>query len=132
MVLETWSPERPPTWTDVLVGLLALIWIPLNLASLRTIHWGWVFLGVLIGLVSTGPIANSRTGKRVGRWFRGIGVGGRLACILSFFVAVWLVSDRVDVPSETVTSAVAGFMLSLVSYLLVHALRSGRIGRRTE
>ncbi|WP_281195790.1 hypothetical protein [Halorubrum sp. F4] len=131
MVLETWYPERPPTWTDVLVGVLALLWIPMNLASLRTIHWSWLFVGVVIGSVSLGPIANSRAGKRVGRRFRAIGVGGRIALILSFFVVVWIVSNRVDVPSEVVTSAVTGFMTSMVLYLLVYVLQWGDIGRRT-
>ncbi|MFC5277481.1 hypothetical protein ACFPM1_01670 [Halorubrum rubrum] len=129
MVLRKWCPDRPPTWTDVLVGVLALLWIPINLASLRTIHWSWVFGGVAIGLVATGPIANSRSGKRVGAWFRTIGVGGRLVVILSFAAAVWIVSNRVDVPSEIVTSAAGGFMISLVVYLLVSLIHSGGIRR---
>jgi hypothetical protein len=132
MVLSTWYPERPPTWTDVLVGVLALLWIPINLASLRTIHWSWMVGGAAIGLVSVGPLANSRAGKRVGAWFRAIGVGGRIVVILSFAAAVWIVSNRVDVPSETVTSAAGGFTISLVVYLLASLTHSGEIRRSDE
>ena len=132
MVLSTWYPERPPTWTDVLVGVLALLWIPINLASLRTIHWSWMVGGAAIGLVSVGPLANSRGGKRVGAWFRAIGIGRRLAVILTFAAAVWIVSNRVDVPSEIVTSAVGGFMISLVVYLLAYLIHSGEIRRSDE
>ncbi|OYR55939.1 hypothetical protein [Halorubrum halodurans] len=132
MVPEAWYPDRPPTWTDVLVGVLALLWIPINLGSLRTIHWGWVGGGAAIGVVSVGPLANSRGGKRVGAWFRAIGVGGRLAVVLSFAAAVWIASNRVDVPSEIVTSAAGGFTISLVLFLLAYLIRWGEVRRGDE
>lgn len=127
MVLRRWYPDSPPTWTDVLIGLLILAWIPLNLGYLRTIYWGWSFFGFVVGLVSIGPLVNSPIGAHVGTWFRRIGVLGRAISVLSFAVVVWIVRGRVDVSSEVVTSAVGGFMVSLFLYILMYLLYSGEI-----
>lgn len=109
------------------MGLLILVWIPLNVGYLQTIYWGWLLFGFVIGLVSVGPLANSPIGEQVGTWFRKIGVLGRAISILSFAVVVWIISGQVNVPSEIVTSAVGGFMVSLFLYLLLYLLYSGEI-----
>ena len=127
MVLRRWFPESPPTWTDILIGLLILVWIPLNVGYLQTIYWGWLLFGFVIGLLSVGPLANSPIGEQVGTWFRKIGALGRAISILSFAVVVWIISGQVNVPSEIVTSAVGGFMVSLFLYLLLYLLYSGEI-----
>lgn len=127
MVLGRWFPESSPTWTDILIGLLVLVWIPLNVGHLQTIYWGWLLFGFVIGLVSVGLLANSPMGEQVGTWFRKIGALGRAISILSFAVVVWIVSGRINVPSEIVTSAVGGFMIFLFLYLLLYILYSGKI-----
>jgi hypothetical protein len=127
MVLRRWFPERPPTWTDILVALFVLVWLPLNVGYLQTIYWGWLLFGFGIGLVSIGPLANSPIGDQVGTWFRKIGMLGRAISILSFGVVVWMVRRQVTIPSDIVTSAVGGFMISLLLYVLMHLLYSGEI-----
>lgn len=120
MVLRRWCPERSPTWTDVIVGGLALFWVLLNLGYLQTIYWEWVVFGFVVGLLSMGPLANSPIGEQIGIWFRDIGIVGRSLFILSFAVAVWVVRSQVDISSQIVTSSVGGFMISMILYLLVY------------
>ena len=127
MSLGRWFPTHPPTWTDVLMGLLILVWLPLNLGYVRTIHWGWLLLGFIVGLVSMGPLANSAVGGRVGALFRKIGVLGRAISIISFAVVVWIVAGQVNVSSEIVTSSVSGFMMSILLYILLFLLYSGEV-----
>lgn len=127
MVLRRWFPEHPPTWTDVIIGLLILVWVPINVGYLQTIYWGWLLFGFVIGLVSIGPLANSPIGERVGRWFRNIGILGRAISITSFAVVVWIVRGQVNVPSEIVTSSVSGFMISILLYIFMFLLYSGEI-----
>ena len=110
-----------------MMGLLALIWIPSQLAVLQTIYWKWVLVGFVVGFVSMGPLASSPVGERVGTWFRKIGKSGRAIVIISFFIVVWIVGSQVDVPSNIVGSAVSGFMLSIFLYSFMYLLYSGEI-----
>jgi len=127
MVLRRWCPDYPPTWTDVMMGLLALVWVPSQLAVLQTIYWGWVLFGFVVGFVSMGPLASSPVGEQVGTWFRKIGKSGRAIVIISFITGVWIVGNQVDVPSNIVGSSVSGFMLSIVLYYFMYLLYSGEI-----
>lgn len=126
-VLRRWDPDSPPTWTDILIGLLILVWVPLNVGYLQTVYWEWLSFGFVIGLVSMGPLANSPVGSQVGTWLRKIGALGSAISILSFAVVVWIVRGRITLPSEIVTSAVGGFMISLFLYLLMSLLYAGEI-----
>ncbi|MDS0220661.1 hypothetical protein NDI54_04760 [Haloarcula sp. S1AR25-5A] len=127
MVLRRWFPEHPPTWTDILVGLFVLVWLPLHLEYLQAIYWGWFLFGFVIGLISIGPVPNSPIGEQVGTWFRRIGVLGRAIAILSFAVVVWIVRRQVNLPSDIVTCAVGGFMSSFILYIFMHLLYSGEV-----
>ena len=127
MVLRRWFPEHPPTWTDIIIGLLILVWVPFNVGYLQTIYWEWLLLGFVVGLVSMGPLANSPIGEQVGTWFRKIGILGRAISIISFVVVVLVVRGQVNVPSEIVTSSVGGFMMSILLYILMFLLYSGEI-----
>ena len=127
MILRRWFPEHPPTWTDIIIGLLILVWVPFNVGYLQTIYWEWLLLGFVVGLVSMGPLANSPIGEQVGTWFRKIGILGRAISIISFVVVVLIVRGQVNVPSEIVTSSVGGFMMSILLYILMFLLYSGEI-----
>ncbi len=127
MVLQRWVPDRTPTWTDVLVACLVLVWIPVNLASLETIYWGRMAIGFVVGVISLGPVAASPIGRRIGTWFREIGATGRAIAIVLFAVAVLITGQRVDVPSEHVTSAVGGFMLALLGFTFAHVALADEI-----
>lgn len=37
--LSGWFPERAPTWTDVAMGLLAVVWVALTLSMFEAISW---------------------------------------------------------------------------------------------
>jgi len=132
MVLRRWLPERPPTWTDVLAGLLILVWLPLNVGDLQTIYLSWFLFGSVAGLVSMGPLANSLIGERTGTWFRKIGVLGRAVSILAFVDIVWFVRGQVDLPGKIVTSAIGGFLLSILVYTLSYILSAGEISGWTR
>jgi hypothetical protein len=110
-----------------MIGLLALVWVPSQLAVLQTIYWGWVLFGFIIGFVSMGPLASSLLGERVGTWFRKIGKSGRAIVIISFITGVWIVGSQVDVPSNIIGSAVSGSMISIFLYSFMNLLYSGEI-----
>ena len=129
MVLRRWYPESPPTWTDILVILLALLFVTISLNDLQTVYWNWLLLGLVIGFIATGPLANSTIGKRVGTWFREIGMAGRAVCIISFAIVIFLSSSYVDVPSELVTSVGSGFMISVSLCVFMYVVYSGKVSR---
>jgi len=110
-----------------MMGLLALIWIPSQLAVLQTIYWEWVLVGFVVGFVSMGPLASSPVGEQVEAWFQKIGKSGRAIVIISFIIGVWTVGSQVDVPSNIVGSAVSGSMMSIFLYSFMNLLYSGEI-----
>jgi len=110
-----------------MMGLLALIWIPSQLAVLQTIYWEWVLFGFVIGFVSVGPIASSSLGEQVETWFQKIGKNGRAIVIISFITVVWIVGSQVAVPSNIVGSAVSGSMISIFFYSFMNLLYSGEV-----
>lgn len=128
MVLRRWYPESPPTWTDVVIACLSLIWVPLTVVEyLDTIYWSWSLFGLVIGLVLIGPLANSPIGERAGTWFEKIGVIGRIISLLLFLVSVMIVANQVNIPTELVGSFVCGSVISIFLYVLSHIFYSGEI-----
>lgn len=128
MVLQGWYPESPPTWTDVVIAFLSLVWVPLHVIEyLETIYWSWSLLGLVIGLILIGPLANSPMGEQAGAWFKNIGVLGRVISLLLFLGIVMIIASQVNIPSEIVGSYVCGSVISVFLYVLSHIIYSGKI-----
>ena len=124
-VLSPWLPDRRPTWTDVLVGVFAVVWAIVEL-SVEPLSWAWVTVGSLSFLVAGGPVARSAIGQSVGDWFRAIGPTGRGLAILLFAIAVWAIYATFDVPSRPVTSFTVGLMCAIPLFVFAHVLVAGR------
>ena len=124
-VLSLWLPDRQPTWTDVLVGVFAVVWIFVELRS-EPLSWAWFTVGFLSFLVAGGPVARSAIGQSVGDWFRTIGPTGRILVILLFAIAVWAIYATFDVPRRPVTSFTVGLMCAIPLFVFAHVLVAGR------
>ena len=125
--IAAYFPDRPPTWTEV--GLAALIvvatLVPRFLSDPPSVPA--LIVGFITFTAALGPIANTTLGARVGRWFRGIGAGGRAAVIVLFAVVV-AVLFRIDaVPSDLIADAAVGGLLACVLYVLAYVLLAGEV-----
>ena len=124
-VLSTWTPDRQPTWTDVLMGVLAVFWVPLNILG-EPLLWSWVGVGFVALVVAAGPGANSTPGTKLGHWFSSIGVAGRAAVIVLFIISFWAVQATSDVPSRLVVSLGTGVISAIPLIVAAHLLIDGR------
>lgn len=124
-VLSTWVPDRQPTWTDVLMGVLAVFWWPINILG-EPLLWSWVAVGFVALVVAAGPGANSTPGKELGHWFRSIGVAGRAAVIVLFIISFWVVQATFHVPPRPVISLGTGIISAIPVIVAAHLLIAGR------
>lgn len=123
-----WLPDHEPTWTEILVGLVAVIWLADEVVLASMISWPWLALGFGLNLIAIGPIAQSSIGARIGTWFRDIGVAGRLLALVLFALVVWTAEYAVDLPAVPVTSAVGGMMVAVLVYIIANVATSGGVG----
>ena len=121
-------PDRPPTWTEVGCGILAIVGFgPTVLLEPTTISWPGVVVGFLAFGVALGPLSTTTVGERIGGWFRRVGYAGR-AIVIGLFavvVGVLLVSDAL--PSAAVRDVGIGGLIACLLYLLAHVVRAGEV-----
>lgn len=79
--------------------------------------------GLVATLLAVGPGASSDFGRRVGVWFRGIGVAGRFAVIAAYAVAVYAALFVYRPPTVPILSAVLGLSLALDCYVVYRIAR---------
>ncbi|SIQ88084.1 hypothetical protein SAMN05421858_0680 [Haladaptatus litoreus] len=126
-LVSSWLPNRPPTWVEVGTTVLCSIGIVMNIFPSDSISWNWVVAGFVLFAVTLGPASNSSFGKRVGSWFRGIGVGGRVLVIVLYAVGVLWALLTFDLPTARITSFIAGLWLAIVLFQLAHVADAGEI-----
>jgi hypothetical protein len=107
------------------MGVLAVCWLPLNIFS-EPLLWSWVAVGFVALVVAAGPGANSTPGKKLGHWFRSIGVAGRATVIILFFISFWVVRTTFTIPARLVVSFGAGIISAIPLYVVAHLLIAGR------
>ncbi|WP_380676583.1 hypothetical protein [Salinigranum sp. GCM10025319] len=107
------------------MGVLAVCWLPLNIFG-EPLLWSWVAVGFVALVVAAGPGANSTPGKRVGHWFRSIGVAGRAAVIVLFIISFWVVQTTFTIPPRPVVSFAAGIISAVPLVVAAHLLIAGR------
>lgn len=117
---SAYLPDRPPTWTEVaLSGLVIVTYVPVVVAGPAR-SWPAVLGGFLAFALALGPGANSALGRRVGAWFRGIGVAGRAAAIGLFAAAVGASYRSGLVPPELLSDVGFGGILAVLLYVAAH------------
>lgn len=118
--LSTYFPDRAPTWTEVLIGVLVGINFGFDVLSPETMSWPAVVAGFLVFSVALGPGGNSPFGRRVGQWFRDIGATGRLAVIGSFALSAIVMSRFNAVPYALIADAASGGLFACFLYLIAY------------
>lgn len=125
--LRRYLPDRPPTWTEVIIGVfVALSTVPDLLTPSRP-SWPAAILGFLAFAIALGPAARSRPGIRVGRWFRNIGATGRLVVISVFAIVVAVAYTSGVVPMAPLRDAATGGLAAILLYLVAHVLAAREV-----
>ena len=107
------------------MGVLAVLWLPINIFG-EPLLWSWVVVGFVALVVAAGPGANSAFGKKLGHWFRSIGVAGRASVIILFFVSFWVVQTSFTIPARLVVSFGTGIISAVPLVVAAHLLIAGR------
>ncbi|WP_233274763.1 hypothetical protein [Haladaptatus cibarius] len=92
-----------------------------------SISWELVAPGFGLFVIAIGPASHSSFGKRVGSWFRGIGVSGRILVICLYAIGVFWALFTFDLPMAQITSFGAGVWLAIVLFQLAHVADAGEI-----
>lgn len=116
----TWLPDRPPTWSELLLTVASLFMIGGLFTTLPSVSWPAVAVGAVGAVVAMGPFAATTTGQRIDDWGDRIGGRGKLAVIAVFAVATGLAPALSLVPVAVVTNVTAGILLGTAVYVLGH------------
>jgi hypothetical protein len=120
-------PDRPLAWLEVVVIFLVLfeyvVWVlvPGSL-SLPAVALGFGSTALLLG-----PVAQTRVGKRIGRWFTEIGPPGRATVIVLFAIAVMVAFSFEATPRTLILEFGLGHLIFTGLVLAAYILRGGRV-----
>jgi hypothetical protein len=117
-----WLPDRTPTWTDVLVGVLGAVLFLSSLTTLARPGWAWVAAGFVATVVVLGPVAQSSVAARVGEWSRAGGTLVGVALVATFVAVAWLLRDVVGVPQPVLSGLASGVFLASAAFVAAHVL----------
>jgi hypothetical protein len=120
-------PDRPPTWSDVVTVVSGLLYIGISVQSFQSSSLPAVALGFSSTVILIGPVAQTRVGKRIGRWVTEIGPDGRATVIGLFAIAVIVTFVFVGTPPEFIREAVLGTMMGYLLVMAAHILKERRI-----
>lgn len=120
-------PDRPPTWNDIVIAVIAISWMPLYRTDLGEISWAMAMGGFVSFFVIRGPVANSTIGMRFGSWWKAIGLRGRAVGIILYAVGVWITSQLIYIPVTLVSSIVAGGMLAIAVFVFLRVLSAREV-----
>ncbi|ELZ03917.1 hypothetical protein [Natrialba asiatica] len=126
--LSTWFPDRPPTWGDVSMIGVGLVLLLTNVPLRRPLSWQAVGVGFVAVLLALGPGANTGLAASLGRWFRGIGIDGRMAVILLYCCALALLFAFVPLRLAFLMHAFLGGILANTLYAVAYVVWA-RVGR---
>ncbi|WP_245724305.1 hypothetical protein [Natronorubrum texcoconense] len=94
-----------------------------------TVHdWRWVAVGVVVGAIVLGPLAQSPIGRRIGSATRNLGPDGRILVIAIGIVAVLALLFLPPVPAEIAVDGMIGVMITVPLYVLAHLLVARDLG----
>ncbi|MFC7097621.1 hypothetical protein [Halobaculum marinum] len=125
-------PDRDPTWTDVAMAVLAVVWLPVQLLQ-TTPPLLWIAVGFASVWVALGPLARTDAGARLDGWFTRIGVAGRVVVIAAVGVAIWTAVTVVEASRGLVFGVSVGVFAAIPPFVCLHVLVAGRPQRwRTE
>ncbi|WP_440766428.1 hypothetical protein [Natronorubrum sp. DTA7] len=119
-------PNRPPTKSDLVGAVCGVLLAALNAS---TVHdWRWVAVGVVIGAIVLGPLAQSPIGRRIESATRDLGPDGRILVIAIGIVAVLVFLFLPPIPGEIAVDGIVGVMITVPLYVLGHVLVARDLG----
>lgn len=119
-----WLPDRTPTWSDVVTVVSAVVLLyATRSAEPSGWVWPWVAAGVVLVVITVGPIANTSVGRSFGDWSQNIGVGGRLVVMIVLLIMLFAVERMVAIPSRIGLSVARGGLIAIVVLLSASVLR---------
>ncbi|SDR38937.1 hypothetical protein [Natronobacterium texcoconense] len=124
--VAAYFPDRPPTWTEVVLGVLVLVAIAPRI-YVDSPSAPALLVGFLAFAVALGPAATTTAGRRIEEWFRRIGVVGRAIVLLTFLASTLLAYRLEAIPSTLVGDAAVGGLLAVILYLAAHVLLTREI-----
>jgi len=127
LAVSKWFPDRPPTWTEVIIAVFVAVAIFPDLLSPSTMSWPMFVVGFLSVPFAVGPIARTAFGRWVGRWYRRIGAVGRAIVIGLFMFAVLSVVRTGPLSSSLVRDFGVGGMVATFVYLIAHLMWAGTV-----
>ena len=130
--LSAFFPDRQPTWTEVIIGVLIGIDIGPDVLAPASLSWPAAVTGFLAFSVALGPGARSSFGRQIGQRFRSIGVTGRVAVIVLFAVTVGVVTRFDMVPSALIADVATGGLLATLLYLVTYLICAGGVSGLTS
>ncbi|MDF9745493.1 hypothetical protein [Natrinema salsiterrestre] len=119
-------PDRPPTGWEVSSGVAAGALVALQFVT-ASVSWPELVLGFLAAAVALGPVATTSLGKRIGEWFREIGVGGRATVFVLFAVVVVLLGLSKTIPPVLLDGVFTGGLLAGFLYTVAHLAWAGEV-----
>lgn len=111
----------------MLIGVLVGINVSYDIFNFAVVSWSAVATGFLVFSLALGPGANSFLGKRIGQWFRNIGVSGRSTVIVLFALGAVVTFQFDAVPADLIADAASGGLLATLLYLIAYVLWAGEV-----
>jgi len=124
---ETYLPDRPPTWSDVVIVISGSMTIGIWLQSLQPSSLLAVAFGFVGAVILFGPVAQTRAGKQINKWGTEIGSLGRATVIAVFAIAVTVAFSFEATPTARVRDIGLGLLLFAVLALAVNLVHERRI-----
>ena len=125
--LTNWFPDRPLTWFEVILTVAVLLQVSFYLLTVEMIFWQWAVAGFIVFVIAAGPASQTETGKRIGSWFRAIGVVGRFAVLALFAVAMRIVFITEPIPVEYLGNFGYGGLTGTALFYLVYLIYSREV-----
>ncbi|WP_284012431.1 hypothetical protein [Halobaculum litoreum] len=123
-------PDREPTWTDVAVAVLALVWLPVQILQTSP-PWGWVGVGFASVWLALGPLARSDLGHRIDARSARVGVAGRVVAIAAVAVVLWTGVATVEAARDPLLGLSVGVFAAVPPFVCLHVAVAGRPERWT-
>ena len=126
-----WSFQGPPTLTELVLAVLAVVMAVSGLAIAETVAWQWFLAGAVVAVVSLGPVKSymvaTGASARFGEFQDSIGLVGRAAVLLSVAaVLLWVISLQI-VPASSVFVLGQGGMLAVAGVVAIKLIRHREI-----
>lgn len=125
--LETYFPDRSPTWAEVGVMLLSAANLGMWYFDSSVVVSPVLLASFLLSATTLGLVSNSAVGQRIGRWFLDIGKRGRGTVILLFVLTIVVTLSWDLVPAVVLSDIGNGVLFAAVLYMFGHVLHAREI-----